>query len=39
MEYAVGGSLLDRIHKAYTMIEDECKFIFYQIACALTYLH
>ena len=39
MEYAAGGSLSDRIHKAYIMDEDECKFIFYQIACALEYLH
>ncbi|CAF3737389.1 unnamed protein product [Rotaria sp. Silwood1] len=39
MEYAAGGSLLDRIHKTYIMDEDECKFIFYQIGCALAYLH
>ena len=39
MEYAAGGSLLDRIYKLYIMTEDECKFIFYQIACALAYLH
>ena len=39
MEYASGGSLLDRIHKTYIMTEDECKFVFYQIACALAYLH
>jgi serine/threonine protein kinase len=39
MEYASGGSLFDRIHKIYIMTEDECKFIFYQIACALAYLH
>ncbi|CAF3341089.1 unnamed protein product [Rotaria sp. Silwood1] len=39
MEYAGGGSLFDRIHKTYIMTEDECKFIFYQIACALAYLH
>ncbi len=39
MEYAAGGSLFDRIHKTYLMTEDECKFIFYQIACALAYLH
>ena len=39
MEYAAGGSLYDRIHKTYLMTEDECKFIFYQIACALAYLH
>ncbi|CAF0791548.1 unnamed protein product [Adineta steineri] len=39
MEYAGGGSLYDRIHKTYIMTDDECKFIFYQIACALAYLH
>ena len=39
MEYAAGGALLDRIHKSYIMDEDECKFIFYQIGCALAYLH
>lgn len=39
MEYAAGGSLYDRIHQTYLMTEDECKFIFYQIACALAYLH
>ena len=39
MEYAAGGSLFDRIHKTYIMDEDECKFIFYQIGCALAYLH
>ncbi len=39
MEYAAGGSLFDRINKTYIMTEDECKFIFYQIACALAYLH
>ena len=39
MEYAVGGSLFDRIYKTNVMGEDECKFIFYQIACALAYLH
>jgi serine/threonine protein kinase len=39
MEYAAGGALLDRIHKTYIMDEDECKFIFYQIGCALAYLH
>ncbi|CAF4291953.1 unnamed protein product, partial [Adineta steineri] len=39
MEYAAGGALLDRIHKKYIMDEDECKFIFYQIGCALAYLH
>ncbi|CAF1375368.1 unnamed protein product [Adineta steineri] len=40
MEYAAdGGALLDRIHKTYIMDEDECKLIFYQIGCALAYLH
>jgi serine/threonine protein kinase len=39
MEYAAGGSLLDRINKTYIMDDDECKFIFYQIGCALAYLH
>lgn len=39
MEYAGGGSLLDRIYKTYIMTEEECKFLFYQIACALAYLH
>jgi serine/threonine protein kinase len=39
MEYAAGGSLLDRIHQTYIMDEDECKFVFYQIGCALAYLH
>lgn len=39
MEYAAGGSLFDRISKTYLMTDDECKFIFYQIACALAYLH
>ncbi|CAF0750034.1 unnamed protein product [Adineta ricciae] len=39
MEYAGGGSLFDRIHKTSLMTEEECKFIFYQIACALAYLH
>jgi len=39
MEYAAGGSLYDRIHKTYIMDEDECKFVFYQIGCALAYLH
>ena len=39
MEYASGGSLLDRIYKTYIMTEEECKFLFYQIACALAYLH
>ena len=39
MEYAAGGALLDRIHQSYIMDEEECKFIFYQIGCALAYLH
>ncbi|UJR33623.1 hypothetical protein I4U23_021058 [Adineta vaga] len=39
MEFAGGGSLFDRIQQTYSMMEDECKFIFYQIACALAYLH
>ena len=39
MEYAAGGSLFDRIQQSYIMDENECKFIFYQIGCALAYLH
>jgi serine/threonine protein kinase len=37
MECAASGSLFDRISKIYIMTEDGCKFIFYQIACALAY--
>ncbi|CAF1411344.1 unnamed protein product [Didymodactylos carnosus] len=39
MEYASGGSLYDRINNSYIMDDEEVKFIFYQIAFALSYLH
>ena len=35
----MGGSLFDRMRTAHIINEDQCKFIFYQIACALAYLH